>query len=819
MQFSGFAYCQISGAGAGTSSPPAATLPRAARHPQVARGSDEIPDPAELLLHHLHRLPQLTFLGIEENELDLGERRGQGIVDVVTYVRDLPEHAPKLEQRTSRPPRIIDVPPNLGQRVGKTHREYPYALLGRSGGRRETPPFAGVRHRLGQRHQRIRLHVRPNRQHESRGVCGGISEVGGIVEDLCRGPEGLEEAPSLPTLRTDQVERQGIGHGFGRSGLLGPVESRSRGIVPPRAVRAPALVAMWRGSQIAAMLDRYLLDTARGDRPGSVCLKGGRVLNVFTGEEEALDVVLHGDRIAALGTDLGAAEVVKLEGAWVLPGFIDAHVHIESSMVTPPEFARAVVRAGTTTVVADPHEIANVHGAEGVRYMLDASEGLPLSVIVMAPSCVPATSMSTSGAALDALALEALARHPRVLGLAEVMNFPGVIQGDPDVLAKLEAFRGRPVDGHAPGVRGRALAAYVAAGPGSDHECTTADEAIEKMRRGLFVFFREATNAHNLDALLPALTTANARRVALCTDDRQPGDLLREGGIDTMLRRVIAAGIPPADAVRLATLNPAGYFGLRDRGAVAPGRRADLVIVEDLPSLRIREVWSGGRVAARAGRPLPWAVAAPRPPRPSMRIDVERLSFRIEGRGRAARAIEVVPDQLVTRTRIVEPTEHGGEVVADPARDILKIAVIERHTGSGRVGLGLVTGMGLRRGAIAGSVAHDHHNIISVGADDASMLRAVAAVVEAGGGLAVAEGDTVIAVLPLPVGGLMSERPVEEVTRVFDALLESTRALGSPLHDPFMAMSFLGLEVIPELKITDRGLVDVEAFRQVPLWV
>ncbi len=563
-----------------------------------------------------------------------------------------------------------------------------------------------------------------------------------------------------------------------------------------------------------------LLEVARGDRPADLVLTGGRVVNVFSGEIEEVDVALAGDRIAGLGAGYRAERTVDLDGALLLPGLVDAHVHIESSLVTPPEFARAVLPRGTTTVVSDPHEIANVHGIDGIRFMLDASEGLPLSVFVMASSCVPATDMSTSGASLDARALAELLHHPRVLGLAEVMNFPGVIQAFPDVLEKIEAFAGRPVDGHAPGVRGQALNAYIAGGPASDHESTTAEEAREKLRRGMWVFIREATNARNLDALLSLVTQANARRVALCTDDRQPPDLLDEGGIDTMLRRVMAGGVAPMEALRLATLNPCEYFGLRDRGAIAPGRRADLIVADDLERLEIREVWAGGTKVAEGGRSLAWSPAgAPEPPEPSMAVRLERDVFRIPARGDEVRVIEAIPDQLVTGSGIARPRVEGGEVVSDPSRDLLKIAVVERHTGSGRVGLGLVVGFGLRRGAMAGTVAHDHHNLIVVGVDDVSMHAAASAVAEAGGGLAVAEGDEVRALLPLPVGGLMSPSPIETVRKGLDDVVASARSLGSTLHDPFMAMSFVGLEVIPHLKITDHGLIDVDRFRPVALWV
>jgi adenine deaminase len=564
---------------------------------------------------------------------------------------------------------------------------------------------------------------------------------------------------------------------------------------------------------------REFLAVARGDLPADLVLRDARIVNVFTGEVESSSVAIFGEHIAGVGADYEGRDAVDLEGAFLLPGLIDAHVHIESSMVTPAEFARAVVPRGTTTVISDPHEIANVHGLEGIRYMLEASEGLPLTVFVMASSCVPATHMGTAGAALTAEDLASLRDHPRVIGLAELMNFPGAIHGDDEVLAKVEAFSGLVIDGHAPGVRGRALNAYIASGPRSDHECTTAEEAREKLRRGLFVFFREATNARNLEALLPALTEENSRRVALCTDDRQPPDLLDEGGIDMMVRRVIRHGVDPVGAIRLATLNPAAYFGLTDRGAVAPGRRADLLVTESLEDLRPTRVYAGGVLAAHDGKacwPTPALRAAPPP---AMNVDVAAVDLSIRWRRSPARVIEVVPNQIVTGSAVVEPSRAGDFVTADPGSDLLKICVIERHLGTGNAGLGLVRGMGLKRGAIASTVAHDHHNIIAVGVDDGPILAAARAVAEMDGGLAVADESGVLARLPLPVGGLMSEEPIEEVRTGLDAVVGAARALGSPLHDPFMAMSFLGLEVIPVLKITDQGLVDVDAFEKVGLWV
>ncbi len=563
-----------------------------------------------------------------------------------------------------------------------------------------------------------------------------------------------------------------------------------------------------------------LISVARGDAPADLVLRGGRVVNVFSGELEEVDVAVVGPWIAALGPGYDGENIIDLEGRYLAPGFIDAHVHIESSMATPREFARAVVPRGTTTVVSDPHEIANVHGLEGIRFMLEASEGLPLTVFVMAPSCVPATHMGTAGATLEAEDLETFLDHPRVLGLAEVMNFPGVILEDQGVWAKLRAFSGRPVDGHAPGVRGKSLNAYIAGGPGSDHECTSWEEAVEKLRRGMMVFFRDATNARNLKDLLPALTSRNLHRVALCTDDRQPPDLLGEGGIDAMLRTVIRSGLPAIEAIRLATLNPCEHYGLRDRGGISPGRRADLVVLEDLDELKITQVFAGGVSAAVGGEALPWELPPPPPPpAPSMRIDETGLDFRIPGQAGKARVIRVIPHQIVTETEELFPSISGDQVRSDPSRDLLKIAVIDRHTGSGRVGLGLVKGVGLQRGALAGTVAHDHHNLVVIGVDDTSMGTAVADVAEMGGGLSVTLEKQVLARLPLPIGGLMSAKTIEEVSVALAGVLDAARNLGSPLHDPFMAMAFLCLEVIPSLKITDQGLVDVDRFEKVGFWV
>lgn len=563
-----------------------------------------------------------------------------------------------------------------------------------------------------------------------------------------------------------------------------------------------------------------LIRRAAGREPADLLLTNLKLVDVLAGEIYPAEVAVAGDTVVGIGPGYTAREVVDLRGAYLAPGFLDAHVHVESAMVTPREFARAVVPRGTTTVITDPHEIANVLGLEGIRFMLECAKGSPMSMFVMASSCVPATHMETSGAELDAVDLASFKSSPFVLGLAEVMNFPGVVGCDPGVLAKLERFADRVIDGHAPGLTGQALNAYAAAGIASDHECTTVEEAREKLRRGMVIFLREATNAHNLRTLLPLVTPYNAGRLCLCTDDRQPADLLDQGHIDHLLRLAIADGVDPVVAIRMATWSIAKHFRLYDRGAVAPGRRADLVAFDDLSAPRPRMVWRRGELVAQDGELVPHAQlpAIPRL-RPTMSVDWEAVDFAIRAEGVRARVIEAIPNQLVTGHLIEEATVRGGEAVADPSRDLLKMAVVERHRASGAVGRGFVRGLGLARGALASSVAHDHHNLVLIGADDLSMTTAARRAAAIGGGLVAAEGEQVLAEVPLPLGGLMSDHPIESVRGELDKALDAAHALGSPLHDPFMAMSFLALEVIPSLKLTDQGLVDVDRFEQVPLWV
>ena len=566
----------------------------------------------------------------------------------------------------------------------------------------------------------------------------------------------------------------------------------------------------------------HTLAVARGVEPADVLLKNAHVVNVFTGKIQDTDVAIAGETIAALGTGYTGTTEIDLTGQYLVPGLIDTHVHVESSMVSPPQFARAVVPHGVTTAITDPHEIANVSGAAGIHYMLAASEGLPMTMFVNLPSCVPATHMGTAGAKLEADDLLALRDLPRVLGLAEFMNVPGAVLGLPGALEKLLAFADDHIDGHAPGISGPWLQAYTASGPATDHESMTPAEALEKVQAGIYVLIREATAAKNLRAILPIVTGENARRFAFATDDRHPADLIEEGSLDHHIRIAVAEGLNPITAIRMATLNGAEAFGLKDRGAIAPGRRADLVITPSLDNFRAAQVFVGGRIVAQKGIPVgdwPVTVADTSAVRDSIHIHTDALSLRIPAQGTQVRAIGIIPDQLVTDKRIMNAAIVNGEAVAAPERDLLKLAVIERHTRTGNVGLGFIHGLGLKHGAIAGSVGHDCHNVTVAGANDDDMRAAIRAVKAIGGGLVAVLDGTLLGSVPLPIAGLMSAQPVEVVREQMDALLDCVKSLGSPLHDPFMYLGFMALEVIPKLKLTDQGLVDVEKFDFVPLWV
>jgi adenine deaminase len=552
------------------------------------------------------------------------------------------------------------------------------------------------------------------------------------------------------------------------------------------------------------------LAVARGDEPADVVVRGGRVLSVFTREWLETGVAIVDGWIAGIGEYEGN-ETVDASGTYVVPGFMDAHMHLESSKLLPDEFARLVLPLGTTAVVADPHEVANVLGTDGVHWLLDASAEIPLDVFFMASSCVPASAYESPRRSLTVGDLEGLLRRRRVIGLAEMMNFPGVVSGDERELAKLALAT--HVDGHAPGVRGRDLQAYASAGIRSDHEAFTAEEGRERLRAGMWLLIREASAARNLQALLPLAREYGPHRIAFCTDDREPEHIDADGHINAMVRDAVAFGIPPEDALVMASHNAAQYHGLEHLGAVAPGRQADLLLLPDLERF-VPEL------VLKRGSPVEDIPPAPVPDWVKHTVRIGALGpevFRIPWDGGPARVIGLVPGQIITESLVDDPAQGRGEALADPERDLAKIAVIERHLGTGRIGLGFVRGFGLRRGALASTLSHDAHNVIVVGVDDTSMAFAVRRLANLGGGVVVVDGAQALAELPLPVAGILSDAPLAEVVAGSHAIVDAAAELGCTIEAPFQLLAFLALSVIPSLKITDRGLIDVDRFELVPL--
>jgi len=566
-------------------------------------------------------------------------------------------------------------------------------------------------------------------------------------------------------------------------------------------------------------LDR-IISVALGEEEAELVLKNARLVNVLSGEIHETDVAVAGSRIVGLG-EYDAKEVVDLKGSYLCPGLIDGHVHIESSMLRIPEFARVVVPHGTTTVVADPHEIANVLGMDGILYMMESSKGSPLGVYFVLPSCVPASELETAGSRLMSYDLSPLLREDWVVGVGEMMNYPGVLDRDGEVLARIAIADGKRVDGHAPHLSGRDLNAYIAAGIASDHESSSLQEAREKLQRGMYVMIREGSAARNMEDLLPLVTPENARRCMLVSDDTDAAELLEFGHMDHKVKKAIGLGLNPVLAIQMATINPAEYFGLRDLGAIAPGYRADMIVVNDFDSFRVEKVFRAGRLIAENGEMLDMGgERRPRPLRGTVNVSwIELEHFRIEAEGTRARVIELLPNQVVTK-QVVHPikTEDGG-AVGDVERDILKLAVIERHLASGNTGLGFVKGFGLQRGALASSVAHDSHNIIVVGTNDQDMMNAAVQIVKMQGGLVVAAQGKILATVPLPIAGLMSEKSAKEVRVEMEIIEKAAQDIGCSVPNPFMAMSFLALPVVPHLRLTDKGLVDVDEFGFVPLFV
>ena len=569
------------------------------------------------------------------------------------------------------------------------------------------------------------------------------------------------------------------------------------------------------------MNKKHLIRVAQGLEPADLVLKNAEVFHVYTGEFILCDIAIADGYIAGTGSYFGIEEI-DMQGRYITLGFIDAHVHIESSMLTPYQFAKAALPCGVTTIVTDPHEIANVCGAKGIQYMLDATEQLPLNVYFMLPSCVPATDFEDSGAVLLAEDLEPFMEHPRVLGLAEVMNAPGVLQQDENVMAKLEmAGKGR-IDGHAPGLTSSQLMGYAAAGITTDHECITKEQALDRLRAGIKVMLREGSAAKNMRGLLPTVNPDTAPYFMFCADDKIPAELLDSGYINYMVKAAIEEGVSVANALQIATINAARHYGIKDAGAILPGRRADLLVFDNLDEWKPRQVYKDGRLAVDNGRLL----------QEGRNCDSSSLehtvnlapvtveSFRLPLKTEMANVIGLVPYQIVTKKAVLSVKRVDGCAVSDVENDILKLAVLERHHATGNIGLGLVKGFGLKRGALASTVGHDSHNLIVIGTNDEDMLAAVQELQRIGGGICIAEDGQIRGVLPLPVGGLMTNEPALMVAKQQAEMIALAREMGVPeFYSPFLTLAFLSLPVIPSLKLTDRGLVDVDSFKFIPLEV
>lgn len=560
-----------------------------------------------------------------------------------------------------------------------------------------------------------------------------------------------------------------------------------------------------------------MIDVAMGRVKAQLVFKNINVINVFTEEIYKADVAIHDGYIAGIGKYDGAVEL-DMEGKYICPGFIDGHVHIESSMVTPTEFARAVMPRGTMTVIADPHEIANVKGISGIKYIIEGSENLPLDIFIMLPSCVPSTPFENSGSVLKAEDLLELINHPKVLGLGELMDFTSVVTCEKNIINKIVLAKNahKIMDGHAPGISGKELNAYILPGVRTEHECTTADEAMERLRLGMHIMMREGSAARNVEALLPAANSATLSRCLFCTDDRHPEDILTDGHIDNNIRIAIRNGMSPVRAIQMATINAARCYNLQNIGAVAPGYKANLLILNDLESLDIYQVYKKGRLVAENGEAL-FEIRSINDSRMRNSVNIKKMepdSFELQLPEGEASVIGLMPHSLITKKLKLKVRNDNGAYIDETGEALLKIAVVERHNATGNIGLGLVKGMGLQNGAIASSVAHDSHNIVVIGDNDTDMLAAVNHLEDIGGGICIASGGELRHSLPLPIAGLMSDLTLEEVDDRLKIMLQDAYSMGvSKEYDPFMTLAFLALPVIPELKITDLGLFDTIEYR------
>lgn len=560
------------------------------------------------------------------------------------------------------------------------------------------------------------------------------------------------------------------------------------------------------------MVDRWQrgLRIATADEPADLLFRGGRIVNVFTGEIESGNVAIADGRIVGVGDYSSAETIVDLDGAFLAPSFIDGHFHTESSLLWITQFARAVVPHGTGAIVTDPHEIVNVAGLDGFNALVNASRDLPLAVSFTMPSCVPASSRETSGAVITASDIARGLSNPASVGLGEMMNFPGVLAGDPEIYERLEAARGWRKDGHAPGVTGRNLDAYAFSGMTSDHESTSLDEGREKLRRGFMLMIREGSTEHNLRELLPLVNDQTWARCCFASDDRDCTTLLHDGHMNQTLRLAVAEGLDPVRAIRMTTFNVADYWRLDQIGAIAPGYWANLVVLDDLRDFGVREVyWRGTRVAVNGRPEFDVQTDIPTALRDSMRIPnltPEMLRIPLDV---ANRAVGTIDGQIVTTLLTVEPRIVNGQAEPDIERDLLKLVCVERHQATGNVGVGYVHGFGLRSGALATSIAHDAHNIVVVGTNDADILMAIDAVAASQGGLAAVSDGRVLAQLPLPVAGILSDQPLEKTAAAYEHMEAVAKSLGSGLHSPFGLLAFMALSVIPEARVTDQGFIVV----------
>jgi adenine deaminase len=558
-----------------------------------------------------------------------------------------------------------------------------------------------------------------------------------------------------------------------------------------------------------------LIAVARGSAPADLILANAKIVNTFSGEIEEGNIAICRDRIAGIGDYKNAKEVVDLKGKYVSPGLINGHVHIESSMLHIARYAEAVVPRGVTGIVTDLHEIANVKGTAGIKYILSCAKSLPLNLYFMAPPCVPATHLETAGACLTSDDIQHLLSFDETIGLGEVMNFPGVLFADGQVLAKISASQDKVIDGHAPGLGGKDLNAYISSGITSDHESTKLAEAREKLRKGMYVMIREGSSEKNLEELLPLVTDRTYKRCILVVDDRSCSDLLRDGDIDAVVRKAIKLGLDPVRAIQLATINTAERFRIPAVGAIAPGYTANIAVLSDLRKFKTEMVFHRGKLVARDGKPLfTPSVRANKQMTHTMKVKPFGIeSLKINAELWHHPVIEIVPNQIITKSVDEKAKIYDGAVVADTKRDILKLVVVERHKATGNIGLGLVKGFGIKRGALASSIAHDSHNIVAVGTNDKDLYVALKKVEALGGGLVAAVDGKVLSALPLPIAGLLSDQPLDKVVKKLEEVEKAAAKLGSKLAAPFATLSFLALPVIPELRLTDKGLADVLQFK------